>query len=230
MKRSIIILHGAVLSACMLLSCTGMNIAGGGNSSGTGNGAIVCAASDRIEGVTRPMARVLLYSRDWMPLLDSGTFSDSSRADDSGKFTFADVPHGYYDLIIFSVGEKGAGIFKNVPCQPAVTWADTIDTLKEPGFLHGYETSAQNDTLALSYIYIKGTPFHAMTDTRGEFLMGPLPPSGYTFQIYGLFTTNAGGPVKAIPNLSAQGTLAGGAITDSIPVIIYPDSIVQLAR
>ena len=229
MKRVIIILHGIVASACMLFSCTTMNIAGGGNSSGTGNGAIAYAASDRIGGVTKPMAVVALYSQDWLPLPDTGTFSDSSVTDDSGKFAFTNVPHGYYNLIIFAAGEKRAGIFKNIPCQPAVTWADTIDTLKEPGFLRGFAV-AQNDTLALSYVYVKGTPFHAMTDTRGEFLMGPLPSSGYTFQIYGLFTTNAGGPVKAVPNELVQGTLVGGAIVDSAAVTIYPDSIVQFIR
>ena len=88
----------------MLFSCSPINIAGGGNSSGTGNGAIAHAASDRIEGVTEPMSSVLLYSQDWLPLIDSGTYSDSSIADDSGKFAFANIPHGYYNLLIFTAG------------------------------------------------------------------------------------------------------------------------------
>jgi len=227
MKSLTIIL--LVAMECMLFSCSPINIAGGGNSSGTGNGAIAHAASDRIEGVTGPLSSVLLYSQDWLPLIDSGTYSDSSIADDSGKFAFANIPHGYYNLLIFTAGGKTSGIFRNVPCQPAVAWADTIDTLKEPGFLRGFAVS-KTDTLALSYVYIKGTPFHAMTDTRGEFLMGALPPSGYTVQIYGLFTTNAGGPVKAVPNITMQGTPVGGAIVDSAAVTISPGSIVLLAR
>ncbi len=228
MKRSIIFLHGgAVVSACMLLSCTTMNIAGG-NSSGTGNGAIAYASSDVIGGLTKPMAAVRLYSQDWLPLFDTGTYSDSSVADDSGTFAFTNIPQGYYTLIIFSADQKSAGIFQNIPCQPDVTWADTIDTLKEPGFLRGFAT-AQNDTLALSYVYVKGTPFHAMTDTRGEFLIGALPPSRYTLQLYGLFTTNAGGPIVPVPK-PAMGTSGVGAIFDSVLVTIYPDSIVQLMR
>jgi hypothetical protein len=227
MKRSIIILHGAVVSACMLLSCTTMNIAGG-NSSGTGNGAIAYAASDLIGGLTKPMATVRLYSQDWLPLLDTGTYSDSSVAGDSGTFAFTNVPQGYYNLIIFSADQKSAGIFQNIPCQPDVTWADTIDTLKEPGFLRGF-AFAQNDTLALSYIYVKGTPFHAMTDTHGEFLMGPLPPSRYTLQLYGLFKTAEGGVIVPIPKPAEIG-ISGGAIIDSVLVTIYPDSIAQFTR
>jgi len=152
------------LRAAFMLS---MNIAGG-NSSGTGNGAIVSAASDRIEGVTRPTATVQLYSKDWSPLVNSGTYSDSSVANDSGKFAFANVPHGYYNLIILP-RQKKRGYFQGHPLSARVAWADTIDTLKSPGILYGFETSDKNDTLALSYIYIKGTPFHAMTDTHGEF-------------------------------------------------------------
>jgi hypothetical protein len=228
MRRSSIILHGAVVSICVLLSCAPMNIAGGGNSSGTGNGAIAYAVSDRVGGVTGPKATVLLYSKDWMPLSDSGTYADSTVTDTGGVFSFVNVPHGYYNLIIFAAGERGAGIFKNIPCQASVTWADTIDTLGGPGFLRGFAV-AQNDTLALSYVYVKGTPFHAMTDSIGKFLMGPLPPSGYTLQLFGLYTTSAGGPVKAVPDELVQGTHVG-AITDSLPVIIYPDSIVQFKR
>lgn len=228
MKRFIIIMYCAVVSACMLLSCTTVNIAGG-NSSGTGNGAIAFAASDRIDGVTRPKAKVLLFSQDWMPLMNTGTYSDSSAAGDSGAFTFANIPHGYYNLIIFTAGEKSSGIFKNIPCQPGVTWTDTIDTLKEPGFLRGLAI-VQKDTLALSYVYVRGTPFHAMTDTHGEFLMGALPPSQYTLQMYGLFTTSPNGPVKAFTIASVTGSLDAGAITDSLSVTIYPDSIVQFGR
>jgi hypothetical protein len=229
MKRTIIILLGAALSACLWFSCGTMNIAGGGNSSGTGNGAIVCAASDRIDGVTRPKAKVDLYSEDWMPVLDTGTYSGSSAADDSGKFVFTNVPQGYYNLIIFSAGEQTAGIFVNIPCQPTVTWADTIDTLKKPGYLHGFLTSARNDTLALSYIYVRGTSFHAMTDTHGEFLMGALPAAHFTMQVYGLFTTSANGPM-AIPNTTTPNESIGGVLTDTIPATIYPDSITQLTR
>ena len=229
MKRSIIIIFCAAIWTCALLSCSPMNIAGG-NSSGTGNGAIVSAASDRIEGVTRPTATVQLYSKDWSPLVNSGTYSDSSVANDSGKFAFANVPHGYYNLIIFTEGKKNAGIFKDIPCQPAVAWADTIDTLKAPGILYGFETSDKNDTLALSYIYIKGTPFHAMTDTHGEFLMGPLPPSRYTLQIYGMFTTTAGGQLTAIPNMSIAGAPVGGAKIAYTTAPNNAHSIVQFWR
>ena len=228
MKHAMIIVYCAAVSACALLSCSTMNIAGGGNSSGTGNGAIAYAASDRIGGVTMPMATVLLYSQDWMPLSDSGMYADSTVTDAGGAFAFANVPHGYYNLIILTAGEKDAGIFKNIPCQPAVAWADTIDTLKGPGFLRGFAV-AQNDTLALSYVYVKGTPFHATTDSLGEFLLGALPPSGYTLQLFGLYTTSAGGPVKAVPDELVQGTHVG-AITDSLPVTIYPDSIAQFMR
>ncbi|MDD5673505.1 MAG: hypothetical protein PHC61_05040 [Chitinivibrionales bacterium] len=230
MIRSLTIKLGALLSACLLFACT-MNIAGGGNSSGTGNGAVVTAASDRITGATKPMAKVRLFSQDWMPVLDTGTFSDSSMADDSGKFVFANIPHGYYNLIVFSADQKSSGIFQNIPCQPAVAWADTIDTLKEPGYLQGFLTSAQNDTLALSYIYVRGTPYYFQTGSNGRiFTMGPLPPARFTMQIYGLYTTNGNHPVQAVQNTMTQNSNVGGSINDSVTVTIYPDSIVQLTR
>jgi hypothetical protein len=117
----------------------------------------------------------------------------------------------------------------NIPCQPTVVWADTIDTLKEPGYLHGFLTSAQGDTLALSYIYVRGTSFHAMTDTHGEFLMGALPAAHFTMQVYGLFTTTPTGPMAILNSTTPNGSI-GGVLTDTIPVTIYPNSITQLTR
>jgi hypothetical protein len=229
MKRIMRILVGAISAAYMLLSCSPNKLAEGGNSSGTGNGATVCAATDKIEGATLPLAGLRLYSQDWKPYVQSGSFSDSSVADTCGKFVFADIPRGYYNLVIFSADQKNAGIFQNIPCQPAVTWADTIDSLKAPGFLHGFAT-IRTDTMVLSYVYVRGTPFYAMTDTRGEFFMGALPPARYPLQIYGLFTRNKNGAIQAVTNVTIEGTLAPSAIIDSTAITIYPDSVSELTQ
>jgi hypothetical protein len=229
MKRSMRIPFVAVSAACMLLSCSPMKIADGGNSSGTGNGAMVRAASDRIIGVTMHLAEVRLYSQDWKPFVHSGSYSDSSVADSSGAFTFTGIPRGYYNLTIFSADQKSAGIFQNIPCQPAVSWADTIDTLKAPGILHGYAT-IKTDTLALSYVYVKGTPFFAMTNTRGEFSINAFPQSHYTVQLYGLYIRTGNGALQAITSVSSISSLAPSAIIDSVTVTIFPDSVVQLTR
>jgi hypothetical protein len=215
--------------ACMALSCSTMNLAGPGNSSGTGNGAVVYASSDRIEGKAMPLATARLYSQDWLPFLDSGSFADSLAADSSGVFAFLSVPRGYYNLIIFSADQKNSGIFQNIPCQPAVSWADTIDSLKAPGFLHGFATILA-DTLAFSYAYVKGTPFYALTDVHGEFSIKALPPSRYVVRLDGLYTKSGNGPLMATNIFSITGSPLQNSIIDSAAVSVFPDSVSQFTR
>jgi hypothetical protein len=229
MKLFSSIFLSVVFIACILLSCSNVNVAGKGNSSGTGNGAIVYAESGRIYGAASPLAFARLYSKDWIPFLHSGAYADSLMADSSGAFDFPGVPRGSYNLIIFSVDRKKSGIFKNIPCQPSVAWADTIDSLKSPGALQGCAT-IHADTLALSYAYIQGTPFYAMTDMHGIFLLEAVAPSRYTLQFYGLYTKNGTGPLEAVTAFTITGAPVKSALIDSAVVTVYPDSISAFAR
>jgi len=226
MKRFKSMLVGLLWAACLALSCTTMNVAGGGNSSGTGNGAVVYASSDRIEGVTMPLSTAKLYSQDWLPFLDSGSFADSLAVDSSGVFAFLSIPRGYYNLIIFSADQKKSGIFQNIPCQTSLVWADTIDSLKAPGFLHGFATILA-DTLAFSWAYVKGTPFYGLTDVHGKFSINALPPSRYIVRLDGLYTKSGNGPLMAISftNSSAQ-----SALIDSVTVSVFSDSVSQIIK
>jgi hypothetical protein len=95
--------------------------------------------------------------------------------------------------------------------------------------LHGYAT-IKTDTLALSYVYVKGTPFFAMTNTRGEFSINAFPQSHYTVQLYGLYIRTGNGALQAITSVSSISSLAPSAIIDSVTVTIFPDSVVQLTR
>ena len=217
----------SVLAAA--LSCSTMNLAGPGNSSGTGNGAVVYASSDRIKGVAMPLSSAKLYSQDWLPFLDSGSFADSMKTDSSGAFAFLSVPRGYYNLIIFSADHKISGIFQNIPCQPALSWADTIDSLKAPGFLHGFATILA-DTLAFSWAYVKGTPFYGLTDVHGEFSINALPPSRYVVRLDGLYTKSGNGPLMATNIFSITGSPLQSSVIDSVVVSVYPDSVTQFSR
>ncbi|MDD5672607.1 MAG: hypothetical protein PHC61_00465 [Chitinivibrionales bacterium] len=240
MKRYLIIPQIASLLLCALCSCSLSPTAVSGTSSGTGNNsAVACAFAGHIQGTIKPLGKALLYSSDWNPInprADSSLFADSAIADSNGKFAFSSVPPGIYNLIIFSWGDTTAGIFKGFPCKSDTTWADTIDTLKEPGYLHGFLTNTKNDTLAFSYIYVKGTPFHAMTDPYGEFLMGALPPSRYTMQVVDRFSLLFGDSlaVKWTSYPLDSSTVDSSTViripADSVAVSIYPGRMMQLPQ
>jgi hypothetical protein len=219
MRRIDAVMFIAAICACMPMQCT-MNVADG-NSSGTGNSGItVSALLDRIDGTTVHDAEVQLYSQDWMPHLRSGLFAEAAVADDSGNFSFTGIPAGSFNLIVYSPNRTYAGIVRGIVVSADSTWADSIGPLQKPGAIDGVAMTRDSAILAMSFVYIRGTPFSRMSDNRGNFSIVEIPPAQYNMQFYGLYTTN---PEEEVAPVS----FPSGPISDSVVIDVSADGITR---
>jgi hypothetical protein len=206
----------AGLSAFLCL-CSTPPLAGG-NSSQTGNAGItVASVSQSISGTTRPGARVSIYGQSYLPYASPPGFCDSAAADDSGRFAFAAVPQGYVNLLVNDESRSATGFIKNIPAFADSVFADTINTLKHPGLLAGIATDSAGLALALSYVYVSGSPFYTVTKNDGEFLLGPLPAGSYTIGLFANFKVTPANPDQLIATFTT--------VADTSSAVVYPDSI-----
>ena len=202
--------------AALIFSCRcGMNVAG--NSSQTGNNGItVCALAKSISGTTQPRAKISIYSQSYLPYANPPGFSDSTTADDSGKFSFSMQADGYYNLYVRGTGMGGSAFLQQIPVFTDSLFADTLDSLSSPGYFSGTATNTESDTIPLSYVFISGSPFYDVTGNKGEFFIGPLPTGYYTVEFYGIFILRGD---QFISNIRG--------VANSSTVTVYPDSISQ---
>jgi hypothetical protein len=217
MKHSVFsfIALAAAGMAGLLCMCSTTLLAGG-NSSQTGNsGLVVSSLSQTVSGTTRPAAHVSVYSQSYLPYVNTPGLCDSVIADDSGHFTFAGLPQGYFSILANDTVSGTTGFMSPVPVFPDVSFADTIDTLRQPGFIAGTLTDTAGKALALSYVFINGSPFYSVTKNTGEFLLGPMPSGTYTLQFYANFTADANGMLVQVSKFVPQ----NGTAT------VFPDSI-----
>lgn len=204
-----------------------MSPVAGGNSSQTGNNGMVVAASmnagqGSVLGKTVANAQVSIYAAEYLPWCDSG-FADTTIADGSGDFSFAGLDSGLYNIMTKDFVENKAGFISGIAIVPAALYADTLDSLEQPGFLTGVlATDATGDTLLLwSVVFIAGTPFSAATDNRGKFLLGEIPAGRYALQIKRNFKLFAGA-LTTVTGLDAP--------ADSIGILIEAGRISTLTR
>ncbi|HMD67413.1 MAG TPA: hypothetical protein VKF42_00950 [Chitinivibrionales bacterium] len=204
-------------SVALFCACSGAPLAGG-NSSQTGNAGITVASlSQNISGTTHPEARISIYSRSYLPYATPPGFCDSTVANDSGRFAFTAVPQGYVNLIVNDDPRGVTAFIKNIPVFADSAFADTVDTLKHPGLLAGTATDSAGLALALSYVYVPGSPFYTVTRNDGEFLLGPLPAGSYTISLFANF-------IVVNANLG-QFITALTTVADTSSAVVYPDSI-----
>jgi len=209
-----ILLSGVVALFC---ACSSSQLAGG-NSSQTGNAGItVAAVSKSISGTARPGARISIYSQSYLPCSAIPGFCDSTTADDSGRFAFSDTFIGYVNLLVKDEPSQSAAFIKKIPVFTDSSYADTVDTLKHQGLVKGTAIDSSGLALALSYVYVQGSPFYAVTKNDGEFLLGPLPAGGYTIGLYANFTVVPNNPGFLMPAFTAE--------ADTSSITVYPDSI-----
>lgn len=219
MKQSVFsfIALAAAGMAGLLFMCSPAPLAGG-NSSQTGNsGLVVSSLSQTVCGTTRPATHVSVYSQSYMPYQAASGFCDSVTADDSGRFAFPGLPQGYFSILANDTVSGTTGFMSPVPVFPDSSFADTIDTLRRPGFIAGTLTDTAGNALALSYVFINGSPFYAVTKNNGDFLLGPIPSGTYTMQFYANFTADRNGALVQVSKFVPQ----NGTAT------VFPDSIYQ---
>ena len=204
---------GGLLLWCL---CSGSPVADG-NSSQTGNSGIaITALSKTLSGTTTPGARVSVYSQAFRPYQSPSGFSDSATADDSGRFVLAGLPEGYLNLLVEDAVTGKTGYIPGIPVFTDSLFADTLDSLQRPGYLVGTATDQTGQAWALSYVFITGTPFYAVTKNGGEFLLGPLPAGAYTIGLYGTFKATVNGLTPAM-----------SLMNDTATTRVYADSTVH---
>ncbi len=208
----------AGLSA-FLCMCS-MSPLAGGNSSQTGNAGItVASCAQSISGATVPDAHVSIYEENFIPYVTPSGFCDSTVADDSGRFVFSPGFYGYYNLLVCDVHHGGAAFVPHIPVFLDSVFADTIDTLKQPGFISGTAIDTAGTIYALSYVFIDGSPFYTVTKNNGDFLLGPLPAGTYATGLCANFVV-ADITTGAIRQMAA-------VRTDTSVVTVVPDSVSQ---
>jgi hypothetical protein len=207
---------GAIASFCL---CSMAPIAGG-NSSQTGNNGITVSASlNTISGTTARNARISIYEQNFRPYLTPSGMSDSTVADDSGRFVFSIASEGYFNLFVNDTRRGNASFIARIPVFADSVFSDTIDTLRQPGFISGTAKDTAGTVYALSYIFINGTPFYTVTKNDGGFLLGPLPSGTYAtgmfanFQVVDIKT----GAIAQMANVT----------TDTTVITVFPDSVSQ---
>jgi hypothetical protein len=218
MKKILSIIKAAAVGIIALFCMCSIGPLAGGNSSQTGNNGIAVAAlAKTITGTTQPGGRISIYDQNYMPYKTPPGFCDSTVADDSGRFVFPIAPEGYYNLLVQDVHRGGTAFIYRIPVFVDSVFADTIDTLRHPGLLAGTATDSAGLALALSYVYVPGSPFYTVTRNDGQFLLGPLPAGNYTIGLFANFKVAYVNPLQLIPALTI--------VADTSSAVVYPDSI-----
>lgn len=155
----------------LIITC---NISLTGNTSETTNGITVIASKGKIEGTAPPYSSLSLYRSNYEPFLVQSY--DSAETDSTGTFSFL-VQNDVYNL--FCTATNGDKSLINI-LSDRNSSGDTInETLIKPGILQGYSRNKQYG----SYIFLKGSPFYAITDTSGFFKISGIPKGQYSLQI-----------------------------------------------
>lgn len=206
-----------VAAAALFFACSSAPLAGGNSSQTGNNGIAVASVSQNISGTTRPGAEVSIYGQSYLPYATPPGFRDSTVADDSGRFAFSSVPQGHVNLLVNDNSRGTTGFIKNIPVYTDSAFVDTIDTLRHPGLLAGTATDSAGLALALSYVYVRGSPFYTVTKNNGDFLLGPLPAGDYTIGLFANFIV--------VDIKSGQLAPAFTIAADTSSAVVYPDSI-----
>jgi hypothetical protein len=214
MKHLLFILK-AFTTICIALQCSCSVSSVAGNSSQTGNnGVTIVAMKQSICGTTHPNADISIYESNYLPYKIPSGFTISTKANDSGYFEFSNLPVNSYNLLVQIIDENKMALKNDIPVTIDSIFTDTIKTMQHAGFLTGIALNTSDEPVPLSYIYIKGSPFYAVSKNNGEFLLGPLPPGNQTVKLHVNFELDAKrNLVEAKAELNMPNTIT-----------IYPDS------
>jgi hypothetical protein len=175
-----------IISGCLVLfSQCSIDPLASGNSSQTGNnGVIITAMNQSLSGITRCYVHVAIYDKRYLPYSDTAGFTMSTKTNDSGYFEFSHLPYGYYNLFVIDSTKMEMAFISDVPILEDKTVTDTLADLHRPGFLAGIAIDSSGMPIELSYVFIQGSPFYAVTRKYGDFRFDPLPSGNYTLNLF----------------------------------------------
>lgn len=167
-----------VLVMTGLLSCMGG--CEGGNSSETvgfePGCVIVTPGNARVEGRADAGNWVSLYAAGYLPHADSG-FADTAWADSQGRFAFAEVPAGRYNIVARAAQGGKSAFLGGIGVPGPFPTITRRRALGEPGGLSGMigDTLPSGSPLA----YLPGTPFSTLGDSLGRYSFTGIPAGEY---------------------------------------------------
>jgi hypothetical protein len=218
MKKIFFTVTVFAVGMCALLCQCSTGPLAGGNSSQTGNAGIcVESGAETISGTTKPGALVAIYELGFKPYMTPSGFCDSTVADAGGRFSFTPGSEGYFNLFVHDASLNNAGFISHIPVFSDTVFRDTIDTLRQEGYISGTATDTAGATYALSYIFINGSPFYTVTRNNGDFQLGPLPAGTYETGFFANFIV-----ADVRTGLIAQML---SVVTDTTVITVVPDSV-----
>ncbi len=161
--------------AAIVIHCTGPMQAG----SETTSGVEIAAKDAAICGRTTPSATVMIFDARYNPG-DTQRVADSVSADDSGFFTFTDLPSGSYNIFVYgkTALAKGAAVLGiPVVSKPDGRYEDSA-TFASLLTITG-KVTYEDQPDSLSQVYIIGSPFCSETDSHGGFSFVDVPEGIY---------------------------------------------------
>lgn len=202
----------AALTLLVICSCSNIDLAGGNSSQTGNNGITLIAKSSSITGTTQAHSPVFLYTQAYAPYEKPPRGCDSTIADMRGRFAFDNISAGYYNLIVYDSARVRGAFVGPVPVFIDSVFSADLPSLPRPGFAAGTAKDSTGKSRAFSCAFVRGSPFYAVANQNGEFLLGPLPVGRYTVRFIENFAMTIVSPLR--PIASDTGTVA-----------IYPDSI-----
>lgn len=187
MKRTALSLLAGIL-ALALPRCAGDPVAGSGTQ--TTNGLCVEVAGNVLYGYifTRDIdgsetrsgprtVRIELRAAAYKPY-DHVGFSAAYTPDSTGGFTSGVLADGLYNILAFDTASgAGTAILQVYAGQGAGPFTRR-NTFASLGSIGGRVVRGSIDTLPMG-VYIPGSPWFALTDTAGTFLLGNVPAETY---------------------------------------------------
>lgn len=167
-----------ILVILFILGC-GIADHSDGSGSQTTNGITVSAAADSLTVSAEEELTVHLFSSGYNPLNDSGYHHQQSLSD--GGCQFKSLTPGYYTLLIQNNNGDSSAIFQNITIDDH-TRTTLSDMLRQSGTLSGILVR-NNKKEAGSHIYIRGTPFAAISDPEGAYHFPQLPQGSHTLSV-----------------------------------------------
>jgi len=170
MKRNM-----AMLAACLCLWGCGetSDSLAGGSSSEVPNAVVTGTVTDSLGWPIRG-SRIVVLPADYAPGISSDTSADFTLTDENGQWSLSLPPGAWMASMVSgdSTTIKRGWITPLAITTPTASYRH--DTLHALGWIRG-SISDSNDSSAR--IWVSGTKIAARSDAKGNFLLGPLPPS-----------------------------------------------------
>jgi hypothetical protein len=190
--------------------CSLAQVAGGGSDTDAFTGVV----ADR-SGAVKAGIEVMIFSQDY-DSFDSTGFADTTVSDTDGRFHFASIPSGTYNVVCREPAAHQAGISMGIVSRSIRPDSAIVCTLQTTGEISGTVLRDGKPLEGSAFIIIRGTPFlTAVIEATGAFTLADVPPG--RFQLTAVEMTLGsphGGPAGGHAELNGpEVTVSTGSVT-----------------